>query len=53
MFEFLQTPHGQNIANSQKMKFRSDKDKKLDILEMFLRGGFDMDDDGAVGPPNN
>ena len=50
MFEFLQTPHGQNIANSQKMEYKTAAETKLDMLEMYMKGGFNMDNDGLPGP---
>ena len=53
MFEFLLTPHGQNIANSQKMTYKSEQEKRLDMLDMLImqKGGFTMND--YQGPEEN
>ena len=53
MFEFLLTPHGQNIANSQKMTYKSEQEKRLDMLDMLImqKDGFTMDE--FQGPKEN
>jgi len=53
MFEFLLTSHGQNIANSQKMTYKSEQEKRLDMLDMLImqKDGFTMDE--FQGPKEN
>ena len=53
MFEFLLTSHGQNIANSQKMTYKSEQEKRLDMLDMLImqKGAFTMND--YQGPEEN
>jgi len=53
MFEFLLTPHGQNIANSQKMEYKDAAESRRDMLEMLIEGGFRMDNDQFTGPKQN